>query len=140
MPMAQQQQHFGLAPVMPYGHTQVTRPYSGEIEGYDTFGRPIYRPISPYDAPKAPAPTPAHTTHDPDLYPQEHALAHQPAHATSRDQPAEMPGQHAEQRPQQEAQPQTQPQTLGLEPLYGQLTDPYSEIGQGFFNPYLQRK
>ena len=35
---------------IPYAHAPgVVSPYQGQITGYDAFGRPIFKPISPYD-------------------------------------------------------------------------------------------
>ena len=35
---------------MPYARTPgIGTPYEGQIQGYDTWGRPVFKPISPYD-------------------------------------------------------------------------------------------
>ena len=85
-------------------------PYAGQISGYDQFGRPIFRPISPYDE------TPAHYEHPGEItrpYSYQGADHHEgPLGHTPVDPDA--------------------PRTLGLLPHYAQVTDPYSELGMGF--------
>ena len=38
-----------LTPQVTYPYSRVATPYKGQIQGYDQFGRPIFKPISPYD-------------------------------------------------------------------------------------------
>ena len=82
------------------------------------FGRPIFKPISPYDD------HPGQITRPYDYGQHQGVLGHHPEVGLAGEGAAH-PGPDS-------------PRTLGLVPDYGQVADPYSEIGFPMqYNPYM---